>query len=203
MIRNLTRVFPRRFYSPSPNVQPDKKALVSNNSKRYTRYQSDVITMDTAKKWRDMTSGERVVYATKQTSYTGIVLAGLGLSATLIYLVTSELFGSDHASAMYNKALDSVRANEQAVALLGEPVKGYRDHQRLRTHKLRVYEDDKTGKKTAFMKFGISGSVNEGTVKMWLEQDSHGHWQYQHLNVEIPGGGRPSRRVVIADNRVQ
>ncbi len=46
------------------------------------------------------------------------------------YAVFSELFGSDQASAVYSKTLDMVKANEQAMALLGEPVKGYVEHHR-------------------------------------------------------------------------
>ena len=175
-------------------------SVVNGGTKR-TRPNA-VITMETAKKWREMSAGERVVYATKQTSYTGVAVLGLGISATLMYLITSELFGTDHATLMYSKALDAARSNEDAKSLLGEPIKGFRQHQRFKQKHMDVFVDDKTGKKTAFMRFGISGAVNEGTVNMWLKQGERGHWEFEHLNVEGPGRGRPSVRVVLEDHRI-
>ncbi len=38
--------------------------------------------MDTVKAWKDMTGGERVVHATKQTSYAGVIAVGLGVTGS-------------------------------------------------------------------------------------------------------------------------
>lgn len=39
-----------------------------------------VVTIEDAKRWKDMSPGEKIVYGTKQTSYAGVVLTGLGLT---------------------------------------------------------------------------------------------------------------------------
>lgn len=69
--------------------------------------------MEEAKMWKDMSRGEKVVYATKQTSYAGIVMAGLAITGGLFYMVGSELFSSNNASGVYNRALDMVKSNTE------------------------------------------------------------------------------------------
>ena len=219
MIRQIyfrTVTISRRFYSQqsvSAASKPPSTAtgLVRQRPKRKFDHSDDLITMDTAKAWRDMSPREKTVYATKQTSYTGLILAGMGLSATLLYMVFGELFGgmlgqSNSASGVYGRTLDLVKDNETACKLLGEPVRGYKELQRHRfkQHKMNVYTDDKTGDKMAFMRFNVAGEQLDGRVNVWLRESKDGReWQTEHVNLEVPAGGRPQVRVVIQENRAQ
>ena len=94
-----------------------------------------------------------------------------------------------------------MRDNERAQQLLGAPIKGYREHQRGHWKLLQTHQDPQTGRETGFMRYGISGGISEGTVRVWVEKDDGGRWQYRYVTLESPGRGLPSRTVVIADHR--
>lgn len=79
---------------------------------RNRNYEGNVSTMEDATRWRDMSPAEKVVHATKQTSYLGVVLLGLGLTGAMFYFLGSELFSPNRPSAIYNKSLTLVQRNE-------------------------------------------------------------------------------------------
>jgi hypothetical protein len=161
---------------------------------------SHLITMDDAMKWKDMTKGQKVVFATRQTSYAGIIAVGVGLTAVLSYLVVTELFGKDSPQNVYSKTLSVVQANERARNLLGDPIAGYRANNRHgSTRHLNEYVDSKDGVKKAFMSYDVSGPNNSGTCNVWLKKNEKGNWEEFHINVEIPGRGIPGTRVVVLD----
>lgn len=117
-----------------------------------------------------------------------------------MYMVLGELFSPNQASAVYSRALAEIQQNQrvsvrgdwapvslatksnwnhcaphlsQVKELLGEPVCGYRENDR-RGHWKRfdVYDSangDASGK-TAYMRFGVSGPISEGTANAWLHQ---------------------------------
>jgi hypothetical protein len=163
--------------------------------------QSGLQSMEDVKLWRDMSSGEKVVHATKQTSYAGIALGGIALTSIIGYTVLSELFSTDQATAVYNRALDEIKQHAMVKEVLGEPIKGFREHHRGHWKRMQVSEGE-DGRKLGFMRFGVSGEVNEGTVNAWLHQNEKGHWEFTHLNVETPGRGYPSRRLIVKDIRM-
>ena len=76
--------FPRRFYatpSPSPAASPNSASLARARPPRSSRSSnSGLQTGEDAVRWQDMSPRQKVVYATKQTSYASVVLAGLGIT---------------------------------------------------------------------------------------------------------------------------
>jgi hypothetical protein len=49
------------------------------------------------------------------------------------------------------------------------------------------------------MKYGISGAVNEGTVYV-IVKEKDGKFEHEHLVVEIPGRGLPSKQIIIIED---
>jgi hypothetical protein len=110
----------RRLYSQQPQQPAQSQGSLQLRSRRARsqQQQQNLITMEEAKMWKDMTRGEKVVYATKQTSYAGIVMAGLAITGGLFYMVGSELFSSNNASGVYNRALEMVKSNQEVRTLI-------------------------------------------------------------------------------------
>ena len=89
-LNKMIRIFATAQSFPRPHMAIRRASQQIQNTKSSSkelilagRVSTDfksLITQENAKKWRDMSTGERVVFATKQTSYTGVILAGLGIS---------------------------------------------------------------------------------------------------------------------------
>jgi hypothetical protein len=189
--------FTRRFASQLPSVRTRARPNFKSTDQ-------EIVTMEDALRWRDMSPRQKVVYATKQTSYTGVIVAGLGLTSVLFYLVGAELFSKSDERIVYDLALDRIRGVDQVVELLGEPVVGVVEQSGRRGRrslsqqlKLDVREGFSGGEKTAFMRFPVTGSVNEAWVNVWVKQRGTNRWQIEHINVELPSG----KRIVVEDFR--
>lgn len=50
--------------------------------------------------------GEKVKEAAKTVSYTGVILAGVGITGVIFYYVFRELFSSNSSNSIYSAALD-------------------------------------------------------------------------------------------------
>lgn len=53
--------------------------------------------------------GEKIKETTKTVSYTGIILAGVGVTGVILYYVFRELFSSNSANSIYSVALEKCR----------------------------------------------------------------------------------------------
>lgn len=160
-------------FSTHSKVSREHLPSVRPSQRRYRK--DDLITQEEALRWRDMSPRQKVVFATKQTSYTGVILAGVGLTATLITLVTMELFGGAKSEQkIYDQALKMVQANEEVKELLGHPILGFVQHSRRshRNRRLDIREDPVTHAKKGFMRFKVMGELSDGAVNVWLNEVS-------------------------------
>lgn len=53
--------------------------------------------------------GEKIKETTKTVSYTGVILAGIGVTGVIFYYVFRELFSSNSANSIYSEALDKCK----------------------------------------------------------------------------------------------
>lgn len=192
----------RQFSTTRSNSSSLPSAQRPRARPNYKARENDLITMEDALKWQDMSPRQKVVYATKQTSYTGVIVAGLGMTSVLLYLVGAELVGKSDERKVYDMALGKVKDHAQVVEVLGEPILGVfeqvhgRRGQRALSHLMKLdVRQDASGQRKAFLKFPVSGSIQDGVVNVWLK-DARGRWESEHVNVEVPG-----RRIVIEDTR--
>lgn len=68
---------------------------------------------------------ETVKETTKTASYGMVILAGLGVTGGLFYVIFSELFSSKSPNSVYSKALDKCCEDNRVKDTLGEPIKGH------------------------------------------------------------------------------
>ena len=58
-----------------------------------------------------LSSGRIALRATARTTNLGVILLGAGLSALLIYSLTSELFSKNSATVLYGDACERIKAS--------------------------------------------------------------------------------------------
>ncbi|EIE87223.1 hypothetical protein RO3G_11934 [Rhizopus delemar RA 99-880] len=54
-----------------------------------------------------------------------VILAGVTLTSAVVYYIGSELFGSQSTTNIFSDAVDRIRASEEIVNVVGEPIKAH------------------------------------------------------------------------------
>ncbi|KAL1914317.1 uncharacterized protein VTP21DRAFT_9010 [Calcarisporiella thermophila] len=162
-----------------------------------------LITKETAKEWKDLTMGQKVVAAGKTTTNIGVIALGVGIMGTLVYVVWSEFFGSSSTNT-FSDALEKIRVNEELQQILGHPIKGHGEPSQSRRRRNRriayqIVEDTK-GNEHMLMRFFVEGPGATGTVHLDMVRDERGKWDYHYLFVDVPGYGLPSKRYFVVYN---
>ncbi|KAH9835807.1 TIM21-domain-containing protein [Rhodofomes roseus] len=63
------------------------------------------------KKWSELSTAGKVARTTARTTNLAVILVGAGLSAVLIYALTSELFSKNSATVLYGEACEKIKAS--------------------------------------------------------------------------------------------
>ncbi|THH32326.1 hypothetical protein EUX98_g1868 [Antrodiella citrinella] len=74
------------------------------------------------KKWSELNTSGKVLRSTARTSNLVVILFGAGLSAVLIYALTSEMFSSNSPTVIYGKACDMIKASPRVAKYLQGPL---------------------------------------------------------------------------------
>ncbi|XP_069691981.1 mitochondrial import inner membrane translocase subunit Tim21 isoform X2 [Periplaneta americana] len=137
---------------------------------------------------------------TKTVSYMGVIIAGVGLTAILLYQVFRELFSSKSPNSIYTTSLKKCCNDTRVIDSLGEPIKGFGEETRRgrRRHVSHLfYERD--GVNFLRMKYYIQGSRKRGTVHLEMRENDVGDFDYRYLFVQLDD--YPRNTIIIEDNR--
>ncbi|KAF8898417.1 TIM21-domain-containing protein [Infundibulicybe gibba] len=74
------------------------------------------------RKWSELSAGGKVMRTTARTTNLTVILLGAGLSALLIYSLTSELFSKNSPTVLYNDACERIKASSKVMKYLNEPL---------------------------------------------------------------------------------
>ncbi|XP_014369794.2 mitochondrial import inner membrane translocase subunit Tim21 [Papilio machaon] len=146
--------------------------------------------------------GEKIKETTKTVSYTGVILAGIGVTGVIFYYVFRELFSSNSPNSIYSVALEKCKNDPRIEDALGAPIKGYGEEttRRRRTHVSHaVYEKD--GVKHMRMRFYIKGIRNKGIVELDMKQNEYGNYMCRYLLVQLDDF--TGRTFIVEDNRAE
>ncbi|GAB5593800.1 mitochondrial import inner membrane translocase subunit tim21 [Umbelopsis nana] len=186
-----------------------RAALIKQQQRAFTVHRplandtrrSALISQKTAKEWKDLTTPQKVVAATKTSANIGLIVAGVAVTGTILYYVGSELFGTQSSTHIFSDALERVRQHEELSAMLGSPIKGHGEPSRSRMRRnrriLHQLAQDSEGREHLLMRFYVEGPDNEGTCMVNMIKDDSGKWTYRQLYVDVPGQGLPSRRIYV------
>merc|ERR1719369_2227281 len=112
-----------------------------------------------------------------------------------------ELFSSNSANSLYDKAVQECTANHKVQDMLGEPIKAFGEESR-RGRRNRVshlvYQDDQ-GRKGVRVQFHLQGRRNRALAQLDAREDSSGKMQTRFLLVTVDDFLRNT--VVVQDNR--
>ncbi|KAG0755605.1 hypothetical protein G6F57_012638 [Rhizopus arrhizus] len=165
------------------------------------RKSNQTSSISAAKPWSELSTPQKVVVASKTSFNVGVILAGVTLTSAVVYYIGSELFGSQSTTNIFSDAVDRIRASEEIVNVVGEPIKAHGEPSRnSRRRNRRIASqvvEDQENKPHLFMRFYVEGTLNQGTVMLEMIKDEKGKWQYKQLYVDIPGQGLPSRRIYL------
>ncbi|KAF8559344.1 hypothetical protein OG21DRAFT_1561708 [Imleria badia] len=75
-----------------------------------------------AKKWSELGVGGKVLRTTQRTTNLTVILLGAGLSAVLVYALTSELFSKNSPTVLYNDACERIKTSPRVVKYLPAPL---------------------------------------------------------------------------------
>ncbi|KAI8885391.1 TIM21-domain-containing protein [Backusella circina FSU 941] len=174
-----------KHYSTTPARMPSKRNTTG---------------LQTAKPWKELTTPEKVVVASKTTVNVGVILTGVALTSAIVYYIGSELFGSQSGTNIFSDAVKRIHDNEQLVAMLGEPIKSHGEGGGKRRRNRRIMPQivqDANQNEHLFMRFYVEGSLSQGTVMLEMIKDEKDKWQYKQLFVDVPGQGLPSKRIYL------
>ncbi|ORX57050.1 TIM21-domain-containing protein [Hesseltinella vesiculosa] len=181
----------------STSLQARAQAQPSRSSK--PPHRSSLISQETAKEWKDLSTTQKVAAASKASFNFTVIGVGLALTLGLVYVVGSELFGTQSSTNIFSDALERARQNEEIIELIGEPIKGHGAPSRNRMKRNRRIQyqlvNDQQGNEHLLMRFYVEGPNNEGTGMVDMIKDDKGKWVYRQLYVDVPGQGLPSRRI--------
>lgn len=144
--------------------------------------------------------GEKIKETTKTISYTGVILAGVGVTGIIFYYVLRELFSSNSPNSIYSAALAKCKDDPRIEDALGYPIKGYGEEttRRRRSHVSHlIYE--KEGSTHMRMRFYLKGSRKQGTVELDMKQNESGNYETRYMLVQIDDHTR--RVIILEDNR--
>ncbi|KOB71045.1 putative mitochondrial import inner membrane translocase subunit tim21 [Operophtera brumata] len=146
--------------------------------------------------------GEKIKDTTKTVSYTGVILAGIGVTGVIFYYVFRELFSSNSPNSIYSAALEKCKNDPRVEDALGAPIKGYGEEttRRRRTHVSHaIYLRD--GIQHMRMRFYIKGIRNKGVVEVDMKQNEYGNYICRYLLVQLDD--YTGKTFIIEDNRAE
>lgn len=115
--------------------------------------------------------GEKVKETVKTTSYLGVIVLGVGVTAVMFYTIFSELFSSSSPQTIYADAFEKCQNDHRVQDSLGQPIKAYGEEsrRRRRTH-IAHQEYQKDGINYMRLTFHIQGIRNKATVQCDMRQ---------------------------------
>jgi len=77
---------------------------------------------ETVKKWSELNATGKVMRTTARTTNLTVILFGAGLSAVLIYALTSELFSKNSPTVLYGDAREKIKNSQEVARYLHGPL---------------------------------------------------------------------------------
>lgn len=74
------------------------------------------------KRWSELSTAGKVLRTTQRTTNLTVILLGAGLSAVLLYALTSELFSKNSPTVLYNEACERIKSSPQVAKYLHPPL---------------------------------------------------------------------------------
>ncbi|KAJ3750024.1 TIM21-domain-containing protein [Lentinula detonsa] len=118
-------------------------------------------------KWAELSTGGKIKRTTARTSNLIVIVFGAGLTAVLLYAVTSELFSQNSPTVLYGESCEKIKASPQVAKYLHGPLSFHMtppsaDRPRGRQHQVasRIFMDS-NGRERMVLSFFVQGSSRQ------------------------------------------
>ncbi|KAI6045071.1 TIM21-domain-containing protein [Pisolithus marmoratus] len=122
------------------------------------------------KRWSELGAAGKVLRTTQRTTNLAVILLGAGLSAVLLYALTSELFSQNSPTVLYNEACERIKSSPQVARYLRPPLTFHnnppsatRPRHRHR-HVASQIAVDSSGREHMFLSFYVQGSSSTSSA---------------------------------------
>lgn len=122
------------------------------------------------KRWSELSTTGKVLRTTQRTTNLTVILLGAGLSAVLLYALTSELFSKNSPTVLYNEACERIKSSPQVARYLRAPLtfhnnppSAIRPRHRHR-HVASQTAVDSSGREHMFLSFYVQGSSSTSSA---------------------------------------
>ncbi|KAK0465272.1 TIM21-domain-containing protein [Desarmillaria tabescens] len=125
--------------------------------------QSSFGSEEKVKKWSELSATGKVKRTTARTTNLTVILFGAGLSAVLVYCLTSELFSKNSPTVLHNDACERLKASPQVAKYLHGPLTFHNNPPSLGRPRHRNHHVtseimlDSTGREHMFLNFFVQG----------------------------------------------
>ncbi|CAL4061151.1 unnamed protein product [Meganyctiphanes norvegica] len=148
---------------------------------------------------RSQTFGHKAKEATRTTWYTGVVLAGIGVTGLMMYSVFKELLSSFSPQKIYDVAVKKCINHPRVIDFLGDSIQSYGEESRRgRRQHISHFPYELDGHKGMRVKFHLAGQRRTATAHLDARENDSG-WEFRYIYVQIDG--YPYETIVVEDNR--
>ncbi|KAJ7655171.1 TIM21-domain-containing protein [Mycena polygramma] len=137
-------------------------------------------------KWSELSTAGKVKRTTARTTNLSVILVGAGLSAVLIYCLTSELFSKNSPSVLYDDACERIKASSKLAKYLDDPPRFYLDApaavrpRHRNRHVSSSIRIDATGREHMFLNFYIQSQPKKASFS-----ESLSNWTQDTLSLTM------------------
>ncbi|GAA6060608.1 hypothetical protein JCM10212_004587 [Sporobolomyces blumeae] len=154
---------------PLPNTPSDRDRLIQQQ----------------ARQWSQLRPGEKIGVAAQQTSSFFVVVAGAGLCTLVVWAVSSELFGDNSPTKIFEDAVERVKADHELNTMLVPPLTFYGSptsaaSPRLRRNRRIAHShstDPTTGLETLFIRFYVQAAEDPVEKRRRLDAGQGTTWE--------------------------
>ncbi|KAJ7042598.1 TIM21-domain-containing protein [Mycena alexandri] len=131
-------------------------------------------------KWSELSTAGKVKRTTARTTNLSVILVGAGLSAVLIYCLTTELFSKNSPTVLYDDACERIKASPRLAKYLDGPPRFHLDPptavrpRHRNRHVSSSIRIDATGREHMFLNFYIQSEPKKASfsesISGWTQE---------------------------------
>ncbi|MCJ1225529.1 mitochondrial import inner membrane translocase subunit tim21 [Toensbergia leucococca] len=159
-----------------------------------SRKQITVANDDGRIRWGDLSSREKAARTAQQTFNLGVIMTGLLMTGSVVFLLYTEVFALDSKTSQFNRAVDQIRADSRVTELLGpgKKIKAYGEPTwsswaRSRPIASKKYRDASEAEHLT-MHFNVEGPSRSGVVNLhMIKSKGQPEYAYKYLVLDVKG----------------
>nr|CAG8567329.1 4764_t:CDS:2 [Entrophospora candida] len=174
------RLSPIKFVNK--RITTSSHNVTASNPKRKTE---NIIERRKIKKFDELSFKQKVVGATKVTTYLGVIMVGVGVFVVIIYYIYTEIFGPESSTRVFGDALDKVRADIEALSKINWLTYDWTWWTWVKPKKAASFSTA-NGTKHRILNFIVEGPYSYGKGSIDMLKNNKNKWTTKYIVVFLP-----------------